>query len=39
MSDFRKPTICDILHLDKSQFVGAMDMGWKDREKSQDQNS
>jgi hypothetical protein len=24
---------------DKSEFVGAMDMDWKDREKSQDQDS
>ena len=24
---------------DKSAFVGAMDMDWKDREKSQDQDS
>ncbi len=25
--------------LDNSEFVGAMDMDWKDREKSQDQDS
>lgn len=27
------------VELDKSEFVGAMDMDWKDREKSQDQDS
>ena len=38
-SIFRKQKIYGILHLDNSGFVGAMDMDWKDREKSQDQDS
>ena len=29
----------EIQEPDKSPFVGAMDMDWKDREKSQDQDS
>lgn len=32
-------TVKETQEPDKSEFVGAMDMDWKDREKSQDQDS
>ena len=38
---FLLPIVCFVCYnyLDKSEFVGAMDMDWTDREKSQDQDS